>query len=211
MSTSGLLIVISGFSGVGKGTLVELLMKRYPEEYALSISATSRAPKDKETEGVNYFYKTREEFEKMISEGRFLEYAVYNDDYYGTPKDYVLNEMKKGKNVILEIDAQGGLQIKKLFPQAMLLYIVPPSAKELMRRLIDRGRDPLDEIMRRMKRSLAETEYIDRYDKVLVNDDLEESFQELRRMILAEQKRINELSEYIIKIREELLDITKGE
>ena len=93
----------------------------------------------------------------------------------------------------------------------MLLYIVPPSAKELMRRLIDRGRDPLDEIMRRMKRSLAETEYIDRYDKVLVNDDLEESFQELRGMILAEQKRINELSEYIIKIREELLDITKGE
>ena len=83
MSTSGLLIVVSGFSGGGKGTLVELLMKRYPEEYALSISATSRAPKDKETEGVNYFYKTREEFEKMISEGRFLEYAVYNDDYYG--------------------------------------------------------------------------------------------------------------------------------
>ncbi len=211
MKKTGLLIVISGFSGVGKGTLVDMLLKRYPEEYSLSISATTREPKDGEKEGVSYFYKTREEFERMIADGLLLEYAVYNDDYYGTPADYVLQEMNKGKNVILEIEVQGGLQIKEKFPGTMLLYIVPPSAKELMRRLVNRGRDSMEDIMRRMRRSLKETEFINRYDKVLVNDDLETSFQELRSMILSEQDRINALNEYIEIIREELLDITKGE
>ena len=211
MKKTGLLIVISGFSGVGKGTLVNMLLERCPEEYSLSISATSRKPKEGEKEGVSYFFKTREEFERMIADGLLLEYAVYNDNYYGTPAEYVLQEMNKGKNVILEIEVQGGLQIREKFPGTMLLYIVPPSAKELMRRLVNRGRDSMEDIMRRMRRSLKETEFINRYDKVLVNDDLETSFQELRNMILSEQDRINALNEYIENIREELLDITKGE
>ena len=211
MNRTGLLIVISGFSGVGKGTLVDMLLKRYPEEYALSISATSRAPREGEREGISYFFKAREEFEQMIAGGQLLEYAEYNGNYYGTPADYVLQEMQKGKNVILEIEVQGGLQIKEKFPETMLLYIVPPSAKELLRRLIDRGTENEDEIMRRMRRSLEETDYINRYDRVLVNDDLEASFQELRAMILSEQDRINELNEYIEMIRTQLRDITKGE
>ena len=141
MQKKGLLIVLSGFSGVGKGTIVRELLRRYPDEFSLSISATSRKIREGEQEGREYFYVSREEFEQMIAEDRLLEHAVYNGNYYGTPKDYVLREIGAGRNVILEIEVQGGLQIRDKFPDSLLLYVVPPSAKELYDRLIGREFD----------------------------------------------------------------------
>ncbi|MBQ6550287.1 MAG: guanylate kinase [Lachnospiraceae bacterium] len=207
MDKKGILIVISGFSGVGKGTLVKELLTRYPDEYALSISATSRAPRENEEEGREYFFKSREEFLEMIDAGRLLEHAEYNGNFYGTPKDYVLSQMNEGKNVILEIEVQGGLQVRKQFPESMLLYIVPPDAKELLRRLVTRGTETLDVIKERMERSLQETDYICYYDRVLVNDDFETCLSELRRTILEEQSRIDGIHHYIEKIRTELRNL----
>ena len=127
MSKRGVLVVISGFSGVGKGTVVKKMMEDY-EQYALSISATTRNPREGEQEGVHYFYKTREEFEQMIEEDALIEYACYVNNYYGTPKAYVEEQLEKGKDVILEIELQGALEVKKKFPETLLLFIAPPSA-----------------------------------------------------------------------------------
>ena len=207
MDKKGILIVISGFSGVGKGTLVKELLNRYPDEYALSISATSRAPREGEQEGREYFFKTREEFQEMIDKGMLLEHAEYNGNFYGTPADYVLKKMDEGKNVILEIEVQGGLQVHKKFPESMLLYIVPPDAKELLRRLVTRGTETLEVIRERMKRSLEETDSICWYDRVLVNDDFETCLAELRETILSEQSRIDAIHHYIDRIRTELRDL----
>jgi len=213
MQKKGILIVISGFSGVGKGTLVKKLLSQYPDEYALSISATTRSPRENEADGREYFFKSRPEFEEMIQKGLLLEHAEYNGNYYGTPAEYALSQMELGRNVILEIEVQGGLQVKEKYPESMLLYIVPPDAKELLRRLIERGTETMDVIQSRMRQSLRETEYINRYDRVLVNDDLEVCAKELRETILQEQDRINELHQYITKIRSELCDLEflKGE
>mgnify|MGYP000729754057 CR=1 FL=1 len=134
--SKGILIVLSGFSGSGKGTIMKELMKKYSEQYALSISATTRSPRPGETDGVEYFFKTKEQFEKMIADDELIEYAKYVDNYYGTPKAYVEEQLEAGKNVILEIEIQGALNIKKMYPDAVLLFIMPPSAEELERRLV---------------------------------------------------------------------------
>ena len=128
MNTHGILIVVSGFSGSGKGTIMKELLKRY-DNYALSISATTRAPREGETDGQEYFFKTREEFEKMIAKEELIEYAEYVNNYYGTPRAYVEEQLTAGKDVILEIEIQGALKVKKKFPDTLLLFVTPPSAR----------------------------------------------------------------------------------
>ena len=139
MNQRGILIVVSGFSGAGKGTLMKELMKRYEETYALSVSATTRNPREGEVDGREYFFKTTEEFEKMIAKEELIEYARYVENYYGTPRTYVEQQLEAGKDVILEIEIQGALKVKERFPDTLLLFVTPPSAKELRRRLVGRG------------------------------------------------------------------------
>ena len=139
MKTQGILIVVSGFSGAGKGTLMKALMNRYSERYALSVSATTRSPREGEKNGVEYFFRTKEEFEKMIAKDELIEYAKYVDNYYGTPKAYVEEQLSAGKDVILEIEIQGALKIKEKFPDTLLLFVTPPDADTLKERLIGRG------------------------------------------------------------------------
>ena len=139
MSQQGILTIISGFSGSGKGTIVRELMAQHPDEFALSISATTRAPREGEKEGVSYFFKSREAFEQMILQDELLEYAQYVDNYYGTPRAYVDRQLAAGKNVILEIEVQGAMKIREKYPDTLLLFVTPPSAEELKQRLV--GRD----------------------------------------------------------------------
>ena len=152
MNTHGILIVVSGFSGSGKGTIMKELLKRY-DNYALSISATTRAPREGETDGREYFFKTREEFEKMIAKEELIEYAEYVNNYYGTPRAYVEEQLTAGKDVILEIEIQGALKVKKKFPDTLLLFVTPPSAEELRKRLIGRGTETMEVIEQRMQRA----------------------------------------------------------
>ena len=157
MNTHGILIVVSGFSGSGKGTIMKELLKRY-DNYALSISATTRAPSEGETDGREYFFKTREEFEKMIAKEELIEYAEYVNNYYGTPRAYVEEQLTAGKDVILEIEIQGALKVKKKFPDTLLLFVTPPSAEELRKRLIGRGTETMEVIEQRMQRAIEESD-----------------------------------------------------
>ena len=181
MGGTGKLSVISGPSGAGKGTIVDQLLKS--GKYELSISCTTRAPRGQEKEGVNYFFKSREEFERMISEHKFLEYADVFGCYYGTPKDYVLGKLGEGKNVILEIDVQGALQVKKNYPDAVMIFILPPSEEVLLARLRGRGTETEEQIGRRFGKARAEMELADQYDYSVVNDDLMTAVAEVREMI----------------------------
>jgi len=207
----GLLIVVSGFSGVGKGTLTKELLKRFPEEYALSVSATSRKPRAGEEDVREYFFKTREEFEEMIDKGELVEYACYNGNYYGTPAAYVREQLEKGMNVILEIEVQGGMQIKKLYPDTMLLYVMPPSAEELVKRLTGRGTETPEQIHGRLTRAIDEAAYVTSYDTTLVNDDFETCLNEMHEVTLERQKEMNERRSFVEEIKNELVKITGRE
>ena len=151
MNNKGILIVVSGFSGAGKGTIMKALLNKY-DNYALSISATTRNPREGEVDGREYFFKTREEFEKMIAKDELIEYAKYVNNYYGTPKAYVEEQLADGKDVILEIEIQGALKVKEKFPETLLLFVTPPSAAELRSRLVGRGTETMEVIEQRMAR-----------------------------------------------------------
>ena len=151
----GILIVLSGFSGAGKGTLVKGLLKKY-DEYALSVSMTTRAPREGERDGVEYFFTTRERFEETIVNNGLVEYALYCGNYYGTPRAYVEEQLAAGKNVILEIEIQGALKIKEKFPDSLLIFVTPPSGAELKRRLEKRGTESAEVIARRLARAAEE-------------------------------------------------------
>lgn len=181
MPKKGIIAVISGFSGAGKGTLVGELVKRYG--YAISISATTRLPRDGETEGKEYFFKTKAEFEQMIKEGKLIEYAKYVDNYYGTPKDYVLSQIDNGRDVLLEIEMQGALQVKENFPDVSLVFITPPNAEELKRRLVNRGTETADIIDKRITRAVEECSYMDKYDYIVVNDDLNTCVEQMHKLL----------------------------
>ncbi|MBP5254364.1 MAG: guanylate kinase [Lachnospiraceae bacterium] len=207
----GLLIVISGFSGVGKGTLINALLDRYPDAFRLSVSATSRAPREGETEGVEYFFKTEQEFRCMIEDGELLEYAKYNGNYYGTPKAFVYDTLERGRNLILEIEVTGGMNIKRIFPDAFLVYVLPPSAAELKRRLVNRGTETMEEIGRRLARAVEETDCIRNYDYVTVNDDFETCLEELYRMICMYRQSMHNRARFSEELKKELEDITRTE
>ncbi len=170
MKREGLLLVISGPAGSGKGTVVNCLLNK-SEDFVLSVSATSRGRAKTETEGVEYFFKTREEFEEMIRQGDLLEYTEYCGNYYGTPRKRAEDLLATGKNVLLEIDVDGGRQIKNVFPEALLIMIIPPSAREQENRLRTRGRDSEESIQKRLKRAREEILLLDGYDYVVVNEN----------------------------------------
>ena len=206
MNEEGILIVVSGFSGAGKGTIMKGLLKKY-DNYALSISATTRDPRPGEEEGKAYFFKTTEEFEKMIAKDELIEYARYVGNYYGTPKAYVEEQLKAGKDVILEIEIQGALKVKEKFPNTLLLFVTPPSAEELRRRLEGRGTETQDVIDGRMKRAIEESEYMDQYDYLVVNDDLDVCVEEMHHLIQGEHERCSRNQTFIEHMKREL----KGE
>lgn len=211
MNQKGILIVVSGFSGAGKGTLMKELMKHYEDTYALSISATTRDPREGEVDGREYFFKTIEEFEKMIAKEELIEYARYVENYYGTPCAYVEQQLAKGKDVILEIEIQGALKVKERFPDTLLLFVTPPSAEELRRRLIGRGTETMDVIESRLARAVEESEYMDQYDYLVVNDDLDVCVSEMHAIIQSEHRRSSRNSEFIQKMKQDLKENVKGD
>ena len=210
MNKKGILIVVSGFSGAGKGTLMKELMRKYPENYALSISATTRSPRDGEVDGREYFFLSREKFEKMIAKDELIEYARYVKNYYGTPKEYVRKQLDAGKDVILEIEIQGALKVKEEFPDTLLLFVTPPSAGELKKRLVGRGTETMDVIESRMNRACEEAEGMDYYDYLVVNDDLNMCVEEMHMIIQGEHRRSFRNEAFMKTIKEDL-ERLKGE
>lgn len=182
MNDKGNLIVISGPSGVGKGTVCDILLKSC-KNLALSISATTRAPRDIDAEGVTYYFKTKQEFENMIKQNKFLEWAKYNDNYYGTPLEPVREKLKQGTNVLLEIDVQGALNVKKICPDAVYIFIAPPDIETLHKRLNNRGTETQEEIKRRIDSADAELMQQDKYDYVVINDNLDDAVREIENII----------------------------
>ena len=181
----GLKIVWSGPSGSGKGTIVKELIK--DEHFLLSISATTRSPRQGEEEGVHYFFKTREEFEGMIAQNELLEYAEFCGNYYGTPKAFIENSVKNGKDVILEIEVEGAMQIKKIYPDAVFIFVVPPSLTELENRLVGRNTEAREVIEQRLARAKEELALYTQYDYVVVNDRLVEAIDEIKCIVRAEK------------------------
>ncbi len=204
----GILTVISGFSGAGKGTVLKRFFTKY-DNYALSISATTRLPREGEENGREYFFKTREEFEKMIAKDELIEYAMYVNNYYGTPKAYVQEQLSRGKDVILEIEVQGALKVKEKFPDALLIFITPPSAGELKRRLTDRGTEAPEVVEERMRTAARESGFMEAYDYIILNerDRLEECVDKVHGVISAEHGRSTRSQAFIEHMKEEL----KGE
>lgn len=211
MSRKGILIVVSGFSGAGKGTLMKGLLQNY-DNYALSISATTRNPREGETDGKEYFFKTVEEFEKMIAQDALIEYAKYVNNYYGTPRAYVEEQLEAGKDVILEIEIQGALKVKEKFPETLLLFVTPPDAETLRNRLVGRGTETMDVIESRMQRAAEEAEGMDAYDYLVVNDDLSVCVEEMHSIIQGEHRRVSRNAEFVEQIKNQLKkDHLKGE
>ena len=185
------------------------LMAKY-DNYALSISMTTRQPREGEEDGREYFFRTREQFEENIAKNGFIEYAQYCGNYYGTPKAYVEEQMQAGKDVILEIEIQGAMKIKEQFPESLLLFVTPPSAEELQKRLVGRGTETADVIAQRLARAYEESEGMDAYDYIVVNDDLDECAAAVQKYVEAAKNVPSRRREFIKKIREELKGFAKG-
>lgn len=209
MNKKGILTVVSGFSGAGKGTVMKELIRKC--NYSLSISATTRKPREGEVDGREYFFLTREQFESMIENDELLEWAEYVGNYYGTPKKYVENQLKTGANVILEIEILGALKIKKQIPETLLLFITPPTAIELKKRLVGRGTESFETITKRLQRATEEVVYIDRYDYLVVNDDLDECVQLVNQIIVNEHYKTTKSTEFIEELRDDLETFMEGE
>lgn len=203
MREQGILIVVSGFSGAGKGTLIKAMLEKY-HNYALSISATTRMPREGEKDGREYFFVSREKFEQMIEEEQLIEHARYVNNYYGTPRQYVFQQMADGRDVILEIEIQGALKIKERFPEALLLFVTPPSADELKRRLVGRGTETMEVIRQRLHRAAEEAEGITSYDYILINDKLEDCVEAMHQLIQAQHRRVSGNLDFIEQMKSEL-------
>lgn len=206
MNDHGILVVVSGFSGAGKGTLLKALLEKY-DNYALSISATTRNPREGELDGKEYFFLKEEVFQQMIREDALIEYAQYVNNYYGTPKEYVDGQMKQGIDVILEIEIQGALKVKEKYPEALLLFIMPPSAKELKRRLIGRGTESMSVIDARLKRASEEAKGMELYDYLLINDEIDRCADKMHQLIQSQHSRISNNRVLIAQMQEELKNI----
>ena len=200
----GDLIVISGPSGSGKGSIIKELLKRN-ESLHLSVSMTSRSMRNYETNGLEYHFVSKEEFEDKIKNNELLEYTLYNDNYYGTPKNEITSNIEKGKNVILEIEIEGALNVKKLVPEAIFIFILPPSMKELLKRLKGRGTEDNDKIINRFKTAYKEINEISKYNYVVVNDNLEESVINIEAILRSEKLRVDRIEEIDVGNEEELI------
>ncbi|MCM1464995.1 MAG: guanylate kinase [Bacteroidales bacterium] len=209
MAERGILIVVSGFSGAGKGTLMKRLLDTY-DNYALSVSMTTRAPRAGETDGVEYFFTDKEHFEEVIAGNGLIEYASYCGNYYGTPKAYVEEMLNAGRDVVLEIEIQGALKVRERFPESLLLFVTPPSVEELERRLRARQTEDEDAIQRRLARAYEESQGMDAYDYIVVNDDLDACVGEIHNIVNAARKTPARKGVFIKKIKEELEAFSKG-
>lgn len=202
MNKTGILIVLSGFAGSGKGTIIKGVLEKY-DDYALSVSATTRAPREGEIDGVHYFFKTKEEFKSMIAAGELLEYANYVGNYYGTPREYVRSQLASGKNVILEIETEGALNIKREYPDAVLVFVMPPSVEEIYNRLKHRGTESDEVIEKRMKKAGLEITVVDRYDYLMINDVLSESVELFNAIVTCQRMSVGRNREYINEKKQE--------
>lgn len=200
----GLLIVVSGPSGAGKDSVCNLLKEKNNNMW-ISISCTSREIRKGEEDGINYFYLTKEEFENKIKNNDFLEYAIYNNNYYGTPLYKIEENLNKGIDVVLVIEVQGALKVKKIYPDAIFIFILPPSMEELKNRLIKRGTESTEKILERFKTAYKEINEISKYNYVIVNNILDEAVSKMQSIIVAERCRVDRIEETNLSNTEELL------
>lgn len=199
MSKKGALIVFSGPSGVGKGTLLPAFFKLNPD-VSYSVSATTRAPREGEKHGKSYHFISEEEFLNCIKEGKLLEYACYNGNYYGTLRHTVLEELEKGRSVVLEIEVQGALQISELCPDALMIFVMPPSFAELRRRLEQRHTEPGDVIECRMRTARDEMKMACKYDYIVINDDVDRAAQDLYAIVRAHGCRRENMEDFLMEV-----------
>ena len=207
LNKRGILIVVSGFSGAGKGTVMKRLMEKYSEAYALSVSMTTRGPRTGEIDGVHYFFVSREQFEQNIAKDGFVEHAQYCGNYYGTPRAYVEKQLSEGKNVILEIEIQGALLVKEKYPETLLLFVTPPSAEELKRRLVGRGTETMEQIDARMKRAIDEAPIMDKYDYIVLNDEVEKCVDKIHELVNSAKHSAGRNREFIEMMKKELAEL----
>ena len=200
-SREGLLLVVSGPAGVGKGTLDKALLERH-QDMKLSVSATTRAPRPGEIDGVHYFFKTEEEFKTMIERNEFLEYMhVFQTNYYGTPRSFVEDQLSRGIDVILEIDVQGAMKVKKAFPNAVMIFIAPPSMAELKSRLIGRNTETLEQIEKRFATAEKEIAMLPEYEYVVTNDVVEMAVNRMESIITAEKCKVSRSDALLAKLQ----------
>ncbi|GIN57564.1 guanylate kinase [Lederbergia ruris] len=202
MKEKGLLIVLSGPSGVGKGTVRKAVFSRPDAQFEYSISATTRTPREGEIDGVDYFFKSKEEFRQMIRDGKLLEYAEYVGNYYGTPLDYVNDTLNSGKDVFLEIEVQGAKQVREKIPDGLFIFLMPPSLNELQSRIVGRGTESVELIRNRMEAARREIELMSLYDYIVENDDVEKAVDRINAIVQAEHYRTERIAEKYIKMLE---------
>lgn len=202
MNDKGILIVLSGPSGVGKGTVRKAVFSRPDAKFEYSISMTTRKPREGEVDGVDYFFKTKDEFEKLIQEEKLLEYAKYVDNYYGTPVDYVKDTLEAGQDVFLEIEVQGAAQVREKFPEGLFIFLMPPSLAELKNRIVGRGTESVELIRNRMEAARKEIELTSMYDYIVVNDDVENAVDKINAIVQAEHCRSERVIDKYIKMLE---------
>jgi guanylate kinase len=203
-NNKGLLIVVSGPSGAGKGTICKALLEKHDDLF-ISVSATTRQPRVGEVDGVNYHFTTKEDFLKRVEQKDFLEYAEVYGNYYGTPKSKVEEMLESGKNVILEIDIQGALKVKENFKEGVFIFILPPSMEELKQRIIKRGSETPESLMRRFKSAYQEINYISKYNYAVVNDIVDVAVSKIEGIITAEKCRVDRIKDTILDSKEGLI------
>ena len=206
MNENGVITVVSGFAGTGKGTVMKKLVREY-DHYALSVSMTTRDPRPGEVDGREYFFTDEPSFLKAVEEDRLIEHACYCGKYYGTPRDYVDRKLSEGKDVLLEIEIQGALQIKEKFPDAFLIFILPPSSDELVKRLRGRGTETEEQVKNRLKRAGHESEGIEKYDAVVVNDDVSACADAIDLLVRAAKFRPSHNEDFINTVRSGILSL----